>query len=205
MNPLTKIISTALSKFNELIANLDNSTISIIRQAYFALIFILIVTAIIMGVLKGKDSARIKRPPLAPNTKDLFDRDINQNRLDGSFQKLLKDKHLKSELKGTPLNKIRQKPKDRLMPEFDDSVLDSKRSISTRRLPAMKVDDRPIDGNYRTKRKESDVSLLKKKKAEKKIDKTSTPVTTKKSRIIRSKKNTTTPKQIFNDNKVLDN
>ncbi len=92
MNPFVKIIDGAIRNLNSKINSIDLKTQDTIRRAFFLLIFIMSIIAIIVGYNMGKDAAKIKSPPVAQYVNDTFQIDISKEKKEADFSSLLESK-----------------------------------------------------------------------------------------------------------------
>ncbi|MCP4130680.1 MAG: hypothetical protein GY754_06830 [bacterium] len=149
MNPVLKIISKVLILINRAIDSFDNKTVETIKRAYFFLIFVLVVIAIIIGYNMGKESATIKSPPLAENMKELFEVDISRERKGGNFNSMLESR-LMNELKESQYRekgKVRYPSSERMEPEWNSGISEPGRARGS--FPETAAEDKVFEGNYR--------------------------------------------------------
>lgn len=94
MNPVFKILTSALIWLNRHLDSLSFQTVETIRRAFYFLMFIFLITAIIIGYNMGINSARIKSPPVAEFIDDAFRIKVSRER-GGDFSGMLESEILK--------------------------------------------------------------------------------------------------------------
>jgi len=94
MNPVFKILTSAIIWLNRHLDSLSFQTVETIRRAFYFLMFIFIIIAVIMGYNMGIDSARIKSPPIAEFIDDAFRIKVSRER-GGDFSGMLESEILK--------------------------------------------------------------------------------------------------------------
>jgi hypothetical protein len=94
MNPIFKIISSLIIGINRWIDSLSLQTVETIRRAFFFLMFIMFFVAIAIGYNMGKDSARIKSPPIAEFVNDSFKIKVSREK-GGDFSGMIESEILK--------------------------------------------------------------------------------------------------------------
>jgi len=72
MNPVFKIVTSAIIWINRHLDSLSFQTVETIRRAFYFFMFIFVITGMIIGYNKGLDSAKIKSPPVAEYIDDAF-------------------------------------------------------------------------------------------------------------------------------------
>ncbi len=158
MNRILDILKSIPVTILRLINNLDKKTEETIKQAAFSLGFVMLVTAVIVGYMMGKDEARIKDAPLAEYVNDAFRIDISREKDDSSLGKML-ESELITESRYSSYRKIQYPSQDIIEQETDDSVF----SPSDRRKgsePAAEINNSIEEGKYRPLTEESKVSPL---------------------------------------------
>ena len=88
MNPITKIISTAIIFINSLIDGLSRRTVENIKQTFYFFSFIAVIVAIILGYNYGEKSAKRGGKPQAELTNQVFTVDIKKERKEGRFHSM---------------------------------------------------------------------------------------------------------------------
>jgi len=147
MNPLTRIINMIIQTVNRIIGSIDGKTANLIKQVYMILIIILIVAGIITGFTMGRESARIKTPPLNETTNDSFELDMRLEKDEASFGLTARSKLL-IEQKEHQAEKIKFPSTDRLEPDYDRGIIENDSSIK-KSSPVLDTGDRPFEGAYR--------------------------------------------------------
>jgi len=129
MNPIVKIISNIVITINRLLDRIDKKTADTIRASFLFLIFILMVVGIIIGYNMGKEAARIKSLPLAEYTNQIFEADINREKKNGSFGKMLRMKLVEETRRSSykSKDKIQFPAKEKITPFSDDRIFEQKR------------------------------------------------------------------------------
>jgi len=94
MNPVFKILTSAIIWLNRHLDSLSFQTVETIRRAFYFLMFIFVITAVIIGYNMGIDSARIKSPPVAEFIDDAFRIKVSRER-GGDFSGMLESEILK--------------------------------------------------------------------------------------------------------------
>ena len=94
MNPVFKILTSAIIWLNRHLDSLSFQTVETIRRAFYFLMFIFVITAIIIGYNMGINSARIKSPPVAEFIDDAFRIKVSRER-GGDFSGMLESEILK--------------------------------------------------------------------------------------------------------------
>lgn len=147
MNPLDivkKITKPAIDTIETLIDKIGPSLRKTIKQAYFFLIFILIMIGLIIGYRKGRDAAGIHLPPLVENINDAFDIKMRKER-GGNFDSLLESEIIAGQ-KNTPTNKIPFPSQAPLEMEYEGGIIDYK--PEKREASGMELNVEPLDGAY---------------------------------------------------------
>jgi hypothetical protein len=163
MNPVVKIISSILGTINGLFGSIDAKTAAIIRQIFFMIIFILCSIGIYIGYSSGREAARIKSPPLAEHTSDLFLLDRKMEREEARFGSMLESEQL-NEMKYNERAKIPFQSRHDMVPEKREGIIEPESSIKPRSLPETHEGRGIVEGDYSgTDRIKPDVSPLDKK------------------------------------------
>lgn len=94
MNPVFKIVTSAIIWINRQLDSLSFQTVETIRRAFYFLMFIFVITGIMIGYNMGVDSAKIKSPPIAEFIDDAFRIKVSRER-GGDFSGMLEAEILK--------------------------------------------------------------------------------------------------------------
>ncbi len=94
MNPVFKILTSAIIWLNRHLDSLSFQTVETIRRAFYFLMFIIVIIAVIIGYNMGIDSARIKSSPVAEFIDDAFRIKVSRER-GGDFSGMLESEMLK--------------------------------------------------------------------------------------------------------------
>lgn len=89
MNPVQKILTSAIMSINRLIDSINLQTVETIKRGFFFLIFLMSLSGIYAGYNMGTKAAKIKSDPLAEFVNDTFKIDINKERAKGNFSDVL--------------------------------------------------------------------------------------------------------------------
>ena len=122
MNPVYKIISSLIIGINRWIDSLSLQTVETIRRAFFFLMFIMFFVAIAIGYNMGKDSAKIKSPPIAEFVNDSFKIKVSREK-GGDFSGMLESEVLK-ESGINSLNRYEFPVRIDDTPELDSSIVE---------------------------------------------------------------------------------
>jgi hypothetical protein len=144
MNPLFKIITSLIIGINRWIDSLSLQTVETIRRAFFFLMFIMCFVAIAIGYNMGKDSARIKSPPIAEFLNDSFKIKVSKEK-GGDFSGMLESEILK-ESGINSLNRYEFPVRIDDTPEIERSIIEPKSilpEIDPR--PGIIGDDKPYE------------------------------------------------------------
>ncbi len=134
MNPVYKIISSLIIGINRRIDSLSLQTVETIRRAFFFLMFIMFFVAIAIGYNMGKDSARIKSPPIDECVNDSFKIKVSREK-GGDFSGMLESEILK-ESGINSLNRYEFPVRIDDTPEIERSIIEPESMLP-------KVDTRP--------------------------------------------------------------
>lgn len=167
-----EILRNIINLINNAIDSLSVKTVQSIKQGFFFLLFILAIIAVIIGYNMGKESARIKSPPLAKNVNDAFEIDISREKKDGDFGSLLESQVLTESRYTRPTEKPYKISGD-LKPEYEVGIIDSTRKKRRKPSPELRHQSDILEGKYRPEeKKKSSVGVL----LEEKIKKEPAPV-----------------------------
>lgn len=147
MNPVGKIIRIILGAITGFIGSVDAKTAVIFRQIFFMIIFILCIAGIYMGYTSGRDAAKIKSPPLAENTKDLFQLDRKMERDEAKFGSMLESEQL-NEMKYTDMSKIEYPGRYKMVPEKREGIIEPESSIKQKSIPETYEGRSIVEGEY---------------------------------------------------------
>ena len=142
MNSLMRIVSKIIETLNNAIEHTPKRTADTIRQSFFLLTAILMVTGVIIGHQIGKKGARKMGTQIAGETNDTFDIDIKLERKGGDSRFML-DSDLMSEVRESSIGKIGFPARGRLEPETGDGIIEPpspERSINP--TPGLDLRDR---------------------------------------------------------------
>ncbi|MFC1668757.1 hypothetical protein ACFL20_00070 [Spirochaetota bacterium] len=164
MNPISRILSKFFSTLNRLINDLDLRSVRIIQQTFIFIIIVLCIVGIFVGYNMGSKSAKVKKgPPLAPNTRDIFEIIINREKESGKFAPMLESK-LITESRYSKEKKIMFKSQEKLTPDLDESIVDTHKNKKSKTSTQMKMQNEIFEGEYmRRMKRKTDVKPLKKK------------------------------------------
>ncbi len=123
MNPLIESVNRIIYSINNVIGKIDKRTAMMIRQIFYLLIFFLTIGGIVWGWQLGREAARIKSPPIASNTSEVFDIDIKKERDEGSFGAMLESELIR-ESGNYSLEKPRFRSRENLEPDLDESIIE---------------------------------------------------------------------------------
>ncbi len=168
MKSPVNIIRNIIISINDLIDGLNANTVRNIRQGFFFLFFILAIVAMIIGFNMGKESARIKSPPLAKNVNDTFEIDISREKSDGDFGSLLESQVLTESRYTRPMEKPYKISQD-LTPEHEVGIIDDTKQRQKKPIPELRNQKDILEGKYRPEKKEKgsvDVLIEEKNKKE---------------------------------------
>ncbi len=163
MNPVTKIITPILNAVSGFIGSVDTKTVTLIRQMFFMVIFVLCAIGVYIGYSSGRDAAQIKNPPLAEYTRDLFQLDRKMEREEARFGSLLESEQL-NEMKYSDRAKIEFPNRNDMVPEKKEGIIEPESSIKHRSGPGTYEGRSIVEGDYNsTGRIKPGVSPLDKK------------------------------------------
>ena len=148
MGFLTDLLNKLFTGLNGAINGMSKNTVKIVRQSYFLLIFLLCAGGIFIGYSRGKETAQIKSAPLAERINQVFEIDINRERKDGRFGKML-ESELINEMKYRDPGKIQFPSKDTFKPEFEHRIIEAERDKKISADPSMDPRDSQLEGRYR--------------------------------------------------------
>ena len=146
MSPIVSFITKFIMLINRIIDSIDHRTSDIIRNSFYGLVTLLILTGIVIGSRMGRDSARIKSPPLTEYTNQSFEIDMNREKKNGEFRSMIDSEKIHDSRLPDP-EKIRFRQLERLEPDVDRGIITGDRKF--RETPGTYSDDRPVEGNYR--------------------------------------------------------
>jgi len=118
-----RIVSKIIETLNNAIEHTPKRTADTIRQSFFLLTAILMVTGVIIGHQIGKKGARKMGTQIAGETNDTFDIDIKLERKGGDSRFML-DSDLMSEVRESSIGKIGFPARGRLEPETGDGIIE---------------------------------------------------------------------------------
>jgi len=194
MNPVLKIVSSVLISINRAIDSMSLKTVESIRKGFFLFIFIMCVAGIIIGYNMGTKSARIKSDPLAEFVNDTFKIDINKEKANGNFSKMLESEII-NESPMNNFNKSTFPTRENMNPEISKEIIESKNKIPEPELMDKPFKpETPIDEKNSTILNQSDQSV-------KVIDKTLKDNKTE--NVIIKNEETKTPEKIKDDKNII--
>jgi hypothetical protein len=129
MNPIVKVLSSAIIAVNKLIDSLSLQTIQTIKRGFFFAIFVFCIIGIIIGMNMGKNAAKIKSAPLAEFVNDTFRIDINREKEAGDFSEMLENEIIKESTINN-FDKAEFPVQDKLEPQYDKDPIESRNKIS---------------------------------------------------------------------------
>lgn len=162
MNPIVKIVYTIINSISRSIESLDGRTSETIRQAFFFMIFLLMIAGIFLGNYLGKKSAKHGGEPLSETTNQSFEIDIKRSRERGSFKNMLKEE-LMREAEKSGNQKIPYPAREEEPIPMKDALLEAPGTEKEHSgLPPAVDRDRPVDIQKLDKEDAgSDVTILK--------------------------------------------
>lgn len=128
MNPVLKILTTAIISINKLIDSMSLRTIETVKRGFFFFIFIMCIIGIVIGYNMGTKSARIKSYPLAEFVNDTFKIDINKEKADGDFSDML-ESEIVNESTMNNFTKSNFPTRETLNPELSKEAVESENKI----------------------------------------------------------------------------
>ena len=166
MNPLFKIVSSLIIWINRWIDSLSLRTVETVRRAFFFLMFIMVFIAIAIGYNMGKDSARIKSPPIAELVNDSFKIKVSREK-GGDFSGMLESEILK-ESGINSLNRYEFPVRIDDTPEIERTIIEPESmlpGIDSR--PDVLKDDKPYESDTESEysSESSKVDLLEKRES----------------------------------------
>jgi hypothetical protein len=172
MNPVLKILTSAIISINRLIDSMSLKTVETVRRAFFFVIFLMCLIGLVIGYNMGIKSAKIKSDPLAEFVNDTFKIDINKEKADGDFSSLLESEII-NESTMNNFSKSEFPTRENLNPELNKSVIESES-----RIPEPDIMNKPfkpetpIEEQYNTNRlqNEQSVKILEKSFTDNKIE-----------------------------------
>lgn len=161
MNFVVKAINQIIIIINKLIDGLDKKTVSIIRNSFFGLVFILVIIGIVIGYNKGKGSAKKFGKSLTESTNDVFTTTFNSRRSKGQFRSML-ETELIEERKNIQLSKVPFPARETIKTEIETKVIEPDADI--KKNTSLHIDNQKIPEIKRTDEtiKKADVRELKK-------------------------------------------
>lgn len=148
MNPIFKIITNLIIAINRLLDNIDKGMADTIKQGFYFLMFVLLLVGIIIGIKKGKESARIKSPPLAKNVNQLFKPQMNVEKKGGNFNGMI-DSPLIREMKSRSDEKIPFRTREGMKPEIQMNPIEPEKDVKVNTDPMPHDVDTPVEGTYK--------------------------------------------------------
>jgi len=150
MNAIIKIISKIFTPVNDLLNNIDSKTAETIKVSFYFFIFVLALGGAYFGYTKGTDSAKIKSPPLAEITNEVFDIDMSRERGTRSFNSIL-DRDLINEMKNIKLEKNRYPSRESMETYIDKGIVEPAGDEKIKTSQDISINDRIIEGEYKPK------------------------------------------------------
>lgn len=158
-------MTKAVTGIDRLIGKIPERDQQTIKSVFFLALFGLVVAGVVVGVMRGKDAAKIKSAPIIERTNDTFDQDIKREREGGNFTSLL-DAEVINEMKKIDRGKILFPSRTNMEPETDKGIIEPQTDRKVKESPDVRVQDPLFEGDYKTKPKlESDVRSLEKWKS----------------------------------------
>jgi hypothetical protein len=159
MNPVQRILTSAIMSINRLIDSFSLQTAETIKRGFFFLIFLISLIGIYAGYNMGTKAAKIKSSPIAEFVNDTFKIDINKEKARGNFSDILESEII-NETTMNNFNKSVHQVRETMNPELSKEVIESKNKI-----PEPDVIDKPfkpetpIDEKINTDQKQNDSGM----------------------------------------------
>jgi hypothetical protein len=116
-------MAKAASGINRMIGVIPRRTQETIKGVFYLFVFILTVAGGVYGVVRGRDSAKIKSAPIVESTNDAFDLDVKRERNEGNFSSML-DSDLINEEKKLGVSKTEFPTRVSMEPEVDKGIIE---------------------------------------------------------------------------------
>jgi hypothetical protein len=159
MNPVLKILTTAIISINKLIDSMSLRTIETVKRGFFFFIFIMCIIGIVIGYNMGTKSARIKNDPLAEFVNDTFKIDINKEKADGDFSDML-ESEIVNESTMNNFTKSNFPARENLNPELSKEAVESENKIPEPDVMNKPFKpETPVDEQVNTDKIQSDQSM----------------------------------------------
>ena len=159
MNPVLKILTTAIISINKLIDSMSLRTIETVKRGFFFFIFIMCIVGIVIGYNMGTKSARIKSDPLAEFVNDTFKIDINKERADGDFSDML-ESEIVNESTMNNFTKSNFPTRENLNPELSKEAVESENKIPEPDVMNKPFKpETPVDEQFNSDKTPSDQSM----------------------------------------------
>lgn len=159
MNPVQKLLTSAIMTINHLIDSLSLQTLETIKRGFFFLIFLMSLAGIYAGYSMGTKAAKIKSDPLAEFVNDTFKIDINKERAKGNFSDILGSEIINE----SPMNNFTKSTfsvRESMNPELTKEAIESKNKI-----PEPDINEKPfkpetpVDEKINTGQKQDDTTI----------------------------------------------
>jgi hypothetical protein len=116
-------VAKAASGINRMIGGIPRRLQETIKGLFYLFVFILTVAGGVYGVVKGRDSAKIKSAPIVESTNDALELDMKRERNDGDFSSML-GSDLISEEKKSGVPKTEFPTRVNMEPEVDKGIVE---------------------------------------------------------------------------------
>lgn len=159
MNPVLKILTTAIISINKLIDSMSLRTIETVKRSFFFFIFIMCIVGIVIGYNMGTKSARIKSDPLAEFVNDTFKIDINKEKADGDFSDML-ESEIVNESTMNNFTKSNFPTRENLNPELSKEAVESENKIPEPDVMNKPFKpETPVDEQFNTDKTQSEQTM----------------------------------------------
>ncbi len=164
MNPIIKILSSILGMIGGSIDSMNRKTAETIKQIFYTIAFLLVVTSAIMGVYFGKRAVKPGVNPLVKYTNQVFDIDIKMNRDKPWLGTMIEGDKI-NEIQDPDIKRILYPSKESPEPEVREGIVEPD-PISSKKKTGVEADVRDrvaeIDRTDETPKK-SDVRNIKRR------------------------------------------
>ncbi len=140
-------MNNAVSGVDNMINRIPKRTQQTIRNLFMLTIFCLVGGGIVIGVMWGKEAAKIKSAPIIERTNDAFDIDIKRERTEGNFSML--DTEMINEMKKMDVDKIQFPTRTSMEPEADRGIIEPETGKKIKDSPEVRIQDPLFEGDYR--------------------------------------------------------
>ncbi len=140
-------MNNAVSGVDNLIRKIPKRTQQTIRNLFMLTMFCLIGGGIVLGVMWGKEAAKIKSAPIIDNTNEAFELDIKRERSEGNFSML--DTEMINEMKKMEIDKIQFPARTSMEPEVDRGIIEPESGRKAKGSPEVGIQDPLFEGDYK--------------------------------------------------------